>query len=69
MEDGDTGKYLARSLIQDFVFSSRKMGCIRCISAHVYNKCTYMAKRKKRDFKVGLCSFLPRRAGGLICSL
>ena len=30
MEDCDTEKYHASSLIQDFVFSSSKMGCIRC---------------------------------------
>ena len=31
-------KYHVSSLIQDFVFSSKKMGCIRCISTQVYNK-------------------------------
>ena len=31
MEDGDTEIYHVSSLIQDFVFSSRKMGCIGCI--------------------------------------
>ena len=31
-------KYYVSSLIQGFVFSSRKMGCIRCISSQVYNK-------------------------------
>ena len=31
MEDGDTEKYHVSSLIQDFVFSSQKKGCIRCI--------------------------------------
>ena len=30
-------KYRFSSLIQDFVFSSRKIGCIRCISLQVYN--------------------------------
>ena len=38
MEDGDTEKYRASSVIQDFVFLSRKRGCIRCISLQVYNK-------------------------------
>ena len=38
MEDGDTEKYHASGSIQDFVFSSRKTGCIRCISSQVYNK-------------------------------
>ena len=32
MEDVDTEKYHVSSLIQDFVFSSLKKGCIRCIS-------------------------------------
>ena len=36
MDDGDTQKYHVSSLIQGFVFSSRKMGCIRCISSQVY---------------------------------
>ena len=38
MADGDNEKYHVSSLIQDFVFSSRIMGCIRCISSLVYNK-------------------------------
>ena len=38
MEDGDTEKYQVNSLIQGFVFSSRKMGCIMCISSQVYKK-------------------------------
>ena len=38
MEDGDTEKYHPSSVIQDFVFSSRKSSCIRCISLQVYNK-------------------------------
>ena len=42
MEDGDTEKYHARSLNQDFVFLSRKGGCIRCISLQVYNKSCYL---------------------------
>ena len=41
MEAGDTEKYQASSLIQGFVFSSRKMGCIRSISSQVYNKIIY----------------------------
>ena len=41
MEDGDTEKYHASSLIQGFVSSSRKMGCIRYISSQVYNKFKY----------------------------
>ena len=32
MEDGDTEKYHVSSVIQDFVFSSRKKGCIGYIS-------------------------------------
>ena len=38
MEDGDTEKYhvTCSSLIQDFVFSSRKMDCIRYILSQVY---------------------------------
>ena len=46
MEDGDTEKYHVSSLIQDFVFSSCKKGCIGCISWQVYNKiefCTFHA--------------------------
>ena len=31
-------KYQVSSLIQEFVFSSRKMGCIKCISSQIYNK-------------------------------
>ena len=38
MEDGDTEKYHPSRVIQDFVFLSRKMGCIRCISLQVYTK-------------------------------
>ena len=38
MEDGDKENYHVSSLIQDVVFSSRKMGCIRRISSQVYNK-------------------------------
>ena len=34
-------KYHVSSLIQYFVFSSWKMGCIRCISKQVYNKKNY----------------------------
>ena len=43
MEDGDTEKYHPSRVIQDFVFLSRKRGCIRCISLQVYNKATYLA--------------------------
>ena len=38
MEDGDTEKYHPSRVIQDFVFVSRKSGCIRYISLQVYNK-------------------------------
>ena len=38
MEDGDTKKYHPSRVIQGFVFLSRKMGCIWCISLQVYNK-------------------------------
>ena len=38
MEDGDTKKYHPSSVLQDFVFSSRKSGCIRYISLQVDNK-------------------------------
>ena len=38
MEDGDTEKYHPSRVIQDFVFLSRKQGCIRCIYLQVYNK-------------------------------
>ena len=41
MEDGGTEKYHVSSMIQDFVFLSRKKGCIRCISLQVYNKEPY----------------------------
>ena len=30
--------YYVSSVIQDFVFLSRKKGCIRCISVQVYNQ-------------------------------
>ena len=42
MEDGDTEKYHPSRVIQDFVFLSRKQGCIRCISLQVYNRKTYV---------------------------
>ena len=42
MEDGDTEKYHQIRVIQDFVFLSRKRGCIRCISLQVYNKYTLL---------------------------
>ena len=41
MEDDDKEKYHPRSVIQDFVFLSRKRGCIRCLSLQVYNKIKY----------------------------
>ena len=41
MEDGDREKYHTSRVIQDFVFSIRKGGCIRCISLQVYNKVEY----------------------------
>ena len=41
MEDGDTEKDHVSSLMQDFIFSSRKKGYIRCISLQVYNKIKY----------------------------
>ena len=44
MEDGDTEKYHPRRVIQDFVFLSRKSGCIRCISLQVYNKIAHTAE-------------------------
>ena len=34
-------KYHPSRVIQDFVFLSRKRGCIRCISLQVYNKMLY----------------------------
>ena len=34
-------KYHVSSVIQDFVFSSRKKGCIGCISRQEYNKILY----------------------------
>ena len=42
MENGDMKKYHVSGLIQDFVFDSRNMGCIRCISLQVYNKTQYL---------------------------
>ena len=41
MEDGDTKKYHVSSLIQDFVFSSRKMGFSGVIASQVYDKGKY----------------------------
>ena len=41
MKNGDTEKYHLSSVIQDFVFSSRKSGCIRFISLQVYNNVLY----------------------------
>ena len=37
MEYGDTEKYQVISVIQDFVFLSRKKGCIRYILLQVYD--------------------------------
>ena len=37
MEDGDTKKYHPSWVVQDFVFLSRKRGCIGCISLQVSN--------------------------------
>ena len=42
MEDGDTEKYHPSRVIQDCVFSSRKGGCIRCISLQVCNEMSYV---------------------------
>ena len=47
MEDGDTEKYHLSSMIQDFVFLSRKSGCIRCISLQIYNKANYRLMKVK----------------------
>ena len=41
MEDGDTEKYHASRVIQDFVLLSWKRGCIRCISLQVYDNIVY----------------------------
>ena len=41
MEDGDTEKYQPSRVIQDFVFSSQKSGCIGYISLQVYNNGFY----------------------------
>ena len=41
MEDGDTEKCHASRVIQEFVFLSRKRGCIRCVSLQVYDKLKY----------------------------
>ena len=49
MEDGDTEKYHVSRVIQDFVFSSRKKGCIRCISLQVYNIIQYLQITLKRS--------------------
>ena len=35
MEHGDTEKYHPSRVLQDFVFLSRKRGCIRCIFAGI----------------------------------
>ena len=65
MEDGDTEKYHPSSVIQDFVFSSRKGSCIRCISLQVYNKTGDLGMGSKGqlplDFlkSVGICDGAP----------
>ena len=41
MEDGDTEKYHASSVIQNFAILSWKKCCIRCISLQVFNKMKY----------------------------
>ena len=41
MEDADREKYHPSIVIQDFVFLSRRRGCIRCLSLQVYNKIKY----------------------------
>ena len=46
MEDGDTEKYHFSSVIQYCAFSSRKKGCIGCISWQVYNKRYSLEKYK-----------------------
>ena len=45
MEDGDTEKYHISSLTQDFVFCSRKMDCVMCISSLLYNKMENLSSR------------------------
>ena len=58
MEDSDTEKYHVSSLIQDFVFSSRKMGCSMCISSQVYNKsCLKQAYKWAIGWCTLSCSF------------
>ena len=42
MEDVVTEKYHISRVIQDFVFSSWKKGCIESISWQVYNKTLYL---------------------------
>ena len=49
MEDGDTEKYHPSRVIQDFVFLSRKRGCIRCISLQVYNKFAYLSLQNENS--------------------
>ena len=39
-------KYHPSRVIQDFVFLSRKRGCIRCISLQVYNNFMYYTPPK-----------------------
>ena len=64
-------KYHLSRVIQDFVFLSRKRGCIRCISLQVYNKgadktaqicrlvCTCIAHRPRRQVLFCICTDLP----------
>ena len=51
MEDGDREKYHVISRIQDFVFYSKKMGCIRFFSSQVYNKDWYQTS-KLSNYKI-----------------
>ena len=68
MEDGDTEKYHVSSLIQGFVFSSRKM-VVSCVyhRRYIINRGSYMSTRvllnllnelSKRDKMCGLSSIL-----------
>ena len=49
MEDGDTEKYHPSRVIQDFVYLSRKRGCIMCISLQVYSN--WVSRIPDRDFR------------------
>ena len=57
------GKYHISSLIQDFVFSTRKKGCIRCISLQVYNKLIYYMSPRCVENRV-----LSAKSGKLNCT-